>query len=176
MLGMFICDEMQAESSPAAAATRLAALTRGSALTRASHTAWGAGVRIGQDSAAPALVRVQCQGPAHPDAAPLLILRWEAAAGSAQPFPVLDADITLAPAGDHAVLLSLAGVYRTPPGTRPDDAAARRAAAVTAHVLLCRLTAAISDPVPPTAQPRTGNRAPRPHRDLRPYGERRPGT
>jgi hypothetical protein len=146
---MFICDEVQAGASPPAAAARLAALARGSSLTRVSHAAWETGVtaaRLVPELADLRLARVQCRGPGRPGPVPVLILRWEAAAGNAQPFAVLDADITLIPDADRAVLLGLAGVYRTPPGTLPDRTAVRTAAAVTVRVLLSRIADAISEP------------------------------
>ena len=45
-----------------------------------------------------------------------LSLRWEAAGAGGGLFPVLDADLTLAPYGESATLLALAGVYRPPLG------------------------------------------------------------
>jgi len=46
----------------------------------------------------------------------VLTLRWEAVGSSGGLFPVLDADITLAPYGSAASLLSLSGAYRPPLG------------------------------------------------------------
>jgi len=45
-----------------------------------------------------------------------LTLRWEAVGPGGGLFPVLDADLTLAPYGDARSLLALAGVYRPPLG------------------------------------------------------------
>ena len=156
---MFICDEVRAPASPAAAAARLAALARGSSLAQVSHAAWDSGITAqpSPELAVLRLVRVQCRGPGHPGPVQAdawgggrggkkaLIVRWEAAAGNAVPFAALDADITLIPDGDHAVLLGLAGVYRTPPGTRPDQLAVRTAAAVTTRALLIGISDAISN-------------------------------
>ncbi len=151
--GMFIGDEVRAEVGAAAATTRLAGLARGSSLARASHAAWDAGMaRIGQAGPGPGLsrlVRVHCRGPAQRGAVSVLMLRWEAADGSGQQFPVLDADITLVPDGDQATLVGLTGVYRTPAGTRPDRTAVRTVAAVTMRTLLSRIAGAISDPAAP---------------------------
>jgi hypothetical protein len=146
---MFICDEIRAGASPAAATAGLAVLARGSSLTRVSHAAWDSGsiaARIVPELAELRLVRVQCRGPGRPGPVQALILRWEAAAGNAQPFAALDADITLIPDGDRAVLLGVAGVYRTPPGTRPDQSVVRTAATVTARALLNLIADAISTP------------------------------
>ncbi len=148
---MFIGDEVRAEASPAAAATRLVGLARGSSLTRASHAAWDTGTAAtGQAPPAPELprlVRVRYLGPAQRESVSVLILRWEAADVSGRAFPALDADITLVPAGEHMVLVSLAGVYRVPPGTQPNGPAAQMIAAATIHALLSRIAGAISDPL-----------------------------
>ena len=149
---MFICEEVRTEASPPAAAARLAALARGNSLTQVSHAAWDTGITAAQpipELAGLRLVRVQCRGSARPGPVLALIVRWEATAGNGQPFAALDADITLVSDGDHAALLGLAGVYRTPPGTRPGHPALRMIAAVTARDLLGRIADAISDAVSP---------------------------
>ena len=148
---MFIGDEVRAEACAAAAATRLAGLACGSSLTRASHAAWDAGIASsGQAGPEPVrLLRVHCRGPVQRGAISVLILRWEAAAGSGLLFPALDADITLLPDGEQATLVGLTGVYRTPAGTRPDQSAVRGVAAVTIRALLSRVADAISDPAAP---------------------------
>ena len=46
----------------------------------------------------------------------MLAVRWETSDHDGEPFPVLDADLTLTPAGPGAPLLQLAGVYRADPG------------------------------------------------------------
>ena len=148
---MFIGDEVRADACAAAAATRLAGLARGSSLTRASHAAWDTGIAsTGQAGPEPTrLLRVRCRGPVQRGAVSVLILRWEAAAGSGLLFPALDADITLLPDGEQATLVGLTGVYRTPAGTRPDQSAVRGVAAVTIRALLSRVADAISDPAAP---------------------------
>ena len=47
----------------------------------------------------------------------VLVLRWEATGPGSGLFPVLDADISVTPAGEHFTRLSLAGIYRPPPDT-----------------------------------------------------------
>jgi hypothetical protein len=76
----------------------------------------------------------------------MLILRWEAVDDGGLPFPALDADITLMPYGEHAVLIGLAGVYRTPPGARPAEPAVHTAAAAAIRALLTHIADAVSDP------------------------------
>lgn len=150
---MFIGDEVRAKAGAAAATTRLAALARGSSLVRASHAAWDAGTaRTGKAGPGPglsSLVRVHCRGPVQRGAVSVLMLRWEAADGNGQPFPALDADITLLPDGDQATLVGLAGVYRTPSGTRLDRPAVHGVAAVTIRTLLRCIADAVSDPAAP---------------------------
>jgi hypothetical protein len=153
---MFIGDEVRAEACAAAAATRLAALARGSSLTQASHAAWDAGIASsGQTGPEPVrLLRVHCRGPVQRGAVSVLILRWEAAAGSGLLFPALDADITLLSDGEQATLVGLTGVYRTLAGTRPDQPAVRGVGAVTIRTLLNRVADGISDPAaPPGVEP-----------------------
>ena len=46
----------------------------------------------------------------------VLAVRWETGGHYGEPFPVLDADLTLTPAGPSAALLELSGIYRADPG------------------------------------------------------------
>ena len=153
---MFIGDEVRAEASPAAAAARLATLARGSSLIRASHAAWDtATAAAGHTSprpGLPGLTRVHSRGPVQRGAAAVLILRWEAVSQSGRAFPALDADITLVPDGEHAVLVRLTGVCRQPPGTRSGQTAAQAVAAAAIRSLLTRIVGAISDPAAAAAE------------------------
>jgi hypothetical protein len=45
-----------------------------------------------------------------------LPVRWEVAGRGGLPFPVLDADIVLAPHRDGGAVLGASGAYRLPPG------------------------------------------------------------
>ena len=77
-------------------------------------------------------------------------VRWEAAAAGGDLFAALDADLTLAPAGNRVTTLTLAGVYRLPPGTQgngPGQAVVRRVAEATIQAFLDR-AAAITVPGP----------------------------
>jgi hypothetical protein len=85
-------------------------------------------------------------------AAPVLILRWEAVSQSGRPFPALDADITLVPDGEHAVLVRLTGVCRQPPGTRSGQTAEQTVAAAAIRTLLTHIAGTISDPAAPAAE------------------------
>ena len=71
-----------------------------------------------------------------------LALRWEATGPGGRLFPALDADIWLAPAGEHSARLSLAGVYRPPlaaMGAGLDKAILHRVADATVRSLLARV-------------------------------------
>jgi hypothetical protein len=46
----------------------------------------------------------------------VLAVRWETGGHYGDPFPVLDADLTLTPAGPSAALLELSGIHRADPG------------------------------------------------------------
>jgi len=144
---MFLSDEVRAEASLTAAAGRLAALASGAAFTRASHAAWN--VLTAAAGPVGTLTAVHCRGPVQRGAAVTLALRWEAADAAGQRFPALDADITVIPDGERAVLVGLTGVYRAAPGTRPAQPAADLAAATGIRTLLTGIAAAVSEPAAP---------------------------
>lgn len=75
-------------------------------------------------------------------------LRWEATGPGGGPFPALDADLTLTPAGKTATLLALAGVYRLPDraGARLDPALVRLIAEAAIGSFLSRLACALMHP------------------------------
>ena len=80
------------------------------------------------------LVRVQARELSWTDTSAGLALRWEATGPGGGLFPVLDADLKLAPAGDQGTLLTMAGVYRPPLGSLGvalDRAILRRVAGAT---------------------------------------------
>jgi hypothetical protein len=144
---MFIGDEARAAVSAAAATARLAGLAGRGILTKASHTAWAEGTaRAAAAGGLPELVAVLSRGPVRHGAVSVLALRWEAADPGGQPFPVLDADLTVVPDGEHATLVGLVGVYRTPPGAGLDPATARQAAAAAIRSLLDRIADAVIEP------------------------------
>ena len=87
----------------------------------------------------------------------MLAVRWETGGHDSEPFPVLDADLTLTPAGPDAALFQLAGVYRAGP-----DEDGHRTAAMPLGGFLDRIAEAITRQVPPSA--RTVARDPGPER------------
>ena len=70
-------------------------------------------VRVGPAGpAAATLVRVCFLDPGYRGEVMTAGLRWPAAGAAGGLFPVLDANITIAPAGDGAARLAVAGAYR----------------------------------------------------------------
>jgi hypothetical protein len=152
---MFVGDELRAEVSFTAVAARLANLTAGGSLIQASHAAWGEGIaRVGPIGPVPGmskLVRIRFREPVQHGGMLVLTLRWEATGASGALFPVLDADITLAPDGDQTTLIGLRGVYRPPAGAVGaglDRAIMHRVATATIRSLLSQITDAITHPAP----------------------------
>ncbi len=152
---MFIGDEVRLEINATAAAARLADLISCDSLDHASRAAWCDGfARVGPVPALSKLVRVQFREPVRRGAVTVLTLRWEATGATGRMFPVLDADLTLAPHGSEATLLGLDGVYGPPGGALGaglDRVVLHRIAAATMHSFLTRLAGAITSPALPLA-------------------------
>jgi hypothetical protein len=153
MADMFVGDEVRADISFAVATRRLADLA-GTSLISASHGAWSDGLaRVGPAGSVPGLsklVRVQFRDPVSRDGAVTLTLRWQATGALGGLFPVLDADITLIPDGEHATLIGLEGVYGPPGGVVGaglNRAVLHRVATATVRSFLSRIAVAITDPV-----------------------------
>jgi hypothetical protein len=97
------------------------------------------------------LVRVQVRELTRTEGSAALAIRWEATGPGGGLFPVLDADISLAPAGDAAedgaTVLTMAGVYRPPLGglgQALDRAILHRLALATIRGFLTGLAARIA--------------------------------
>ena len=116
---MFAGDETRLDVSFAVARERLIHLADGGALLGPSEDAYDRGtaglIRVGIPGLSK-LVRVQVRKLPWTDEYAGLAIRWEATGSGGGLFPVLDADIRLAPAGEQAITLTLAGVYRPPLG------------------------------------------------------------
>ena len=116
---MFVGHEVLLEVSFAVARERLVQLTEGGALISASEDTYGRGTasltRVGVAGLSK-LVRVQLRELPWTDRSAGLAIRWEATGPDGGLFPVLDADLRLASAGDQVTLLTVAGVYRPPLG------------------------------------------------------------
>jgi hypothetical protein len=146
---VFVADELMLNLSFPAARVRLGVLARGGLLMSASDDAYGAEItglmRLGPPGFS-RLVRVQFRElPGRLDSAGLA-LRWEVAGPGGALFPVLDADIKLAPAGPQASRLTIAGAYRPPLGALGDAldrAVLHRVASATVRDFLRRIAAGL---------------------------------
>jgi len=143
---MFLGGETRAAVSAAAATARMACPAGGGVLVRASYAAWEEVTAGIAPAGLPGLLLVRSRGPVRRGAVSVLILRWEAADADGKRFPVLDADITLAPDGEQATLVGLDGVYRPLPGAWLCPVIAYLVTAATMRSLLGRIAAAITDP------------------------------
>ena len=118
---MFVAHDVLLDVSFGVARPRLVTLTSGRALADASRAAYAEGL-AGQPGMAPGpgagagLARVRILPPVERRDSITVGLRWETTGEVAGLFPVLDADITLAAAGEHTATLTVSGVYRSPCG------------------------------------------------------------
>lgn len=153
---MFVGSEVLLDVSFGVACTRVAALAHDGWLGGASGSAyreWGAGLaRVGPLDSVPGvsrLVEVRFRDLVSHGESAVLSLRWETAGPGGGLFPVLDADITLTPAGESATALSLAGSYRPPLGKLGailDRVVLRRVATATIQGFVERVGAAVVNP------------------------------
>jgi hypothetical protein len=144
---VFVGDEVLLTVGFAAARDRLAELAESGVLVSASQDAYrdeGARVvRVGAGGLSK-LVRVEVRELARSDG---FAIRWEATGPGGRLFPVLDADIRLASAGERAAWLTIAGSYRPPLGSfggALDRAILHRVASVTIRSFLARVGAQIA--------------------------------
>lgn len=157
---MFVGDEVRLDVSFTIARERLARLSESGALFGPSQDAYGHGsaglTRVGVAGVSK-LVRVQVRKLSWADGVAGLALRWEATGVGGGLFPVLDADLRLAPAGKGAVL-TIAGAYRPPLGSLGDAldrAILHRVAVATIRRFLARVAAQITDLPGPAGSPRS---------------------
>src|SRR5271156_2313300 len=106
---MFVGDEVRLDVGFAVARERLTRLSESGALWGTSEDAYDHGslARVGPAGVSK-LVRVQVRELSWTDRSAGLALRWEATGVGGGLFPVLDADLKLAPTGDHGTLLTMA--------------------------------------------------------------------
>jgi len=174
---VFVSDEVLVDVSCPAAWDRLTSLIRGGLLGSASAQAYSDGITglacfgpPGSAPGLPGLIQVHVRNRTSNADSGRVALRWEAAGPVGGLFPVLDADITLTPAGEYSTTLSLIGVYRLPPGREgpgPDRAIVLRFAAATIQALLQSVVQAITL----AAEPGTRSRQPSDRRPLPPEPE-----
>ena len=112
---MFVGDEVWLDVSFASARERLTRLGDSGALAGPAEDAYGPGLtRVGVAGVSK-LVQVQVRQLSWTDLSAGLALRWEATGPGGGLFPVLDADLKLAPDGP-GTMLTMAGSYRPPLG------------------------------------------------------------
>lgn len=150
---MFVSREIVTQVGFTAATARLANLLTGNSLQNASHSAYDDGltalIPVGPAPALTRLVRARFDHLVLRGDTAVLTFRWEATGTGADLFPVLDADITLTPAGDDATLLRLDGSYRPPLGAAGailDRAVMHRVASATIRSLLRQISQALANP------------------------------
>jgi len=153
---MFVREELVLDVDFDTARVRIANLTQGGWLRGVSEAAYDHGlvglVRVGPVGDMPGmskLVRVQVRDLVTRDGTAVLTLRWEATGVGGRLFPALDADITLAPAGDDKTRVNLVGVYRPPLGglgAGLDKAILHRVAAATIRSMLGQVAGAVTNP------------------------------
>lgn len=164
---MFLTFERVLDVPCHVARARFVNLVDGGGLHRVSRTSYQKGLnalmRVGPLGGLPGtskLVEVRFVEPVERDRATTRGLRWEATGATAGLFPVLDANITLAPEGDRT-RLSFAGSYRPPLGSLGaglDKAIMHRVAAATIRALLADVASALTTPAPAADDIRTAIR------------------
>jgi hypothetical protein len=153
---MFVVEDLTIGTGSRAAQARFANLLRGNWLAQTSQVACEGGaaglLRVGPAGPVAAkLVRVCFLDPVYRGDVMTVGLRWEAAGAAGSLFPVLDANISICPAGDEAVRLMLAGSYRPPLGhlgAGLDRAIMHKVAAATMRGLLQSVAEALASPAP----------------------------
>lgn len=153
---MFVSHQLTLAVTFQAAQARLQNLTHGGWLTTASGDAYADGLAglirvgpVGDLLGASKLVKVSLIEPVPRDNVMVLPLRWEATGLTGKLFPVLDADLTVAPSDDGQTLIKLDGAYRPPLGTagaRLDRVLLGRAAEATIGSFLTRIADAVANP------------------------------
>jgi hypothetical protein len=155
---MFVGDEVRLDIGFAVARERLARLGESDGLLGTSEGAYTGLARVGPAGVSK-LVRVQVRELSWTDRSAGLALRWEATGAGGGLFPVLDADLRLAPDGERGTVLTMTGVYRPPLGSLGealDRAILNRVAAATIRTFVARVAAQLtgqSGPVPNGADP-----------------------
>lgn len=138
MVCMFTGDEVHLDIGFAVARERMIRLCGSGALFGTSEDAYTGLSRVGAGGVSK-LVRVQVRELAWTDLSAGFAVRWEATGPGGGLFPVLDADLRLAPASDGGTLLSLLCSYRPPfgpLGEALDRALLHRVADATVHSFL----------------------------------------
>ncbi len=148
---MFVGDEVWLDVSFASARERLTRLGDSGALAGPAEDAYGPGLARVGIAGLSKLVQVQVRQLSWTDLSAGLALRWEATGPGGGLFPVLDADLKLAPDGP-GTMLTMAGSYRPPLGPLGealDRAILRRVAAATIRSFVVQVAAQIAGQLGP---------------------------
>lgn len=150
---MFITRELAVDTACAVAQARFANLLHGVWLNQVSQAAYNGSLeghlRVGPAAAASKLVAVRVLDPVYHQDTMRVALRWETTGAAGGLFPVLDADLSISPAGEHSTQLVLSGSYRPPLGrlgAALDKAILHRVADATIHALLRSIADAVASP------------------------------
>jgi hypothetical protein len=157
---MFIGDHVLLNVGFAAARTRLGKLASGGLLRGASEHAYGETITGLADIAGAAAGASQLAGVCPGDITETrgraqLPVHWELTAREGTLFPVLDADLTLTPAGDQTTVFALTGIFRSPPDLADaglDHEIVYWFATAAIRVFLARLASALAHPSGATPQ------------------------
>jgi hypothetical protein len=153
---MFVAEELTVNTGSAAAQARFENLVHGNWLAGVSEAAYEGAV-TGLRKVGPAgrvagkLVRVSFLDPVYRGDVMTVGMRWEAIGAAGALFPVLDANITISPAGDRTARLALVGSYRPPLGRLGaglDRGVMHQVAAATMRSLLRDVAVALTSPAP----------------------------
>jgi hypothetical protein len=155
---MFVVHEVSLDVRYETAAARLVHLINWGVLHGMSEAAYEGGletlVRVGPFGGARGLsklVRVRALEPVRRGGTMTISLRWEATGSTGELFPMLDADLMLAPDGADRSCLKLTGSYRPlfgRAGVALDRAVMGRVASATVRLFLERVAAVVAEPVP----------------------------
>jgi hypothetical protein len=153
---MFVVQDLTIGIGSRMAQARFANLLCGDWLAEVSEVACEGGaeglLRVGPAGPVAAkLVRVCFLDPVYRGDVMTVGLRWEAAGAAGTLFPVLDANISISPAGDETARLALVGSYRPPLGRLGaglDRAIMHRVATATVRCLLHSVAEALVSPAP----------------------------
>jgi hypothetical protein len=151
---MFIARELLVAARCGLAQARLARIAGASGLVGVSQAAYEDGLThlvrvgpLGDTRGVSKLVAVRVLDPVYREDTMTIAVRWEATGATGGLFPVLDADISLSPAGEQSTRLALSGSYRPPlgrTGAALDKAVLSRVAAATISALLRSVADAVT--------------------------------
>jgi hypothetical protein len=154
---MFVSQHLPLLVSAELAQARLVNMVAGGGLGSASHSAYACGIeqffKVGPFGQAPGpgkLVRALFMPPVCRDDTVVIGMRWEATGPSGGLFPVLDANITVAPGADASTAtLTLEGSYRPPLGALGaglDRVLLNKVATATVRAMLGDVAKVLLDP------------------------------